>query len=75
MLKLKHYKILKEELLRPDNTGRTPLCLAQADKKRDKWGYVVESDESYKSRADTAKAILEWIQQNDPDILEEVKTW
>ncbi len=69
---LKKYKILKEELLRLDKTGRTPLGLAQApqhDESSD------ESDELFQAQADTIKAMLEWIQQNDPDILDEVKTW
>ena len=75
--KLKEYKILKEELLRHDKTGRTPLCLARAEKKQE-WNdnmlnWEVESHDSFKSRADTATAMLEWIQKNNRDILEQVK--
>ena len=71
--------------MRPDKMGRTPLCQAQAEQKQqwneEKHGYmkggweVVESDKAFQDRQDTAKAMLEWIQKNDPDILDEVKTW
>ncbi len=81
---LQNNGILKEELLRPDKMGRTPLCLAQAEQKR-KWNNtldfgcggweIVESDEKYKFRAATAKAMLEWTKQHAPNILEEVKKW
>ena len=75
--------ILETELLRHDETGRTPLCLAQAEKK-EKWnkhkhGFykggwdVLESDETYQTRTDTAGEMLKWIQKNNPDILNEVK--
>ncbi len=80
---LQTYGILQEELFRSDNEGRTPLCLAQAEKKR-KWDLwmnggmggweVVESDESHRDRTDTATAMLEWIKENmkqDPNILKQ----
>ncbi len=83
LLQIQEAGALESELLRHDNTGRTPLCLAQAEKKQ-RWNKhkhggweggwdVVESDESHLARTDTAEAMLKWIQKNSPDILNEVK--
>ncbi len=77
---LKNKCILKKELLRPDKTGRMPLCLAQAEQKQqwtdryDGWE-VVESDRAFQGRQDTATAMRGWIKQHAPDILDEVKKW
>ncbi len=76
---LKNKDILKTELLKHDKRGRTPLCLAETEQKQQwnkykkKWE-VVESDEEYEKRQETATAMLEWIETNAHDILEEVKT-
>ncbi len=76
--KMKHHGILKEELLRCDKTGRTALCLAQAERKQ-KWNKSnnewedAESDELYESRLATAKEMIAWIQNNSPDMVQEVQ--
>ncbi len=64
---------LKAELLRQDKSGRTPLCLAQADQEQLWWGD--ESDESYQARAATATATLTWIETNANYMVDEVKRW
>ncbi len=51
---------LTRELFRCDNTGRTALCLAQAEQKD------LESDRSYEARKNTAKTMVEWLQDNIP---------
>ncbi len=69
---------LENELLSRDDTGRTALCLAQAEKHRDwnerteKWEDM-ETDAEYEARQETATAMLEWIQSNASDVLDEVK--
>ncbi len=75
---LQKCSILRDELTMMDKTGRTPLCLAKAEQKQQYNIYfriceVVESYEAYEARQETATAVLEWIQNHDPEIMDEVK--
>ncbi len=72
--------ILETELLRRDKKNNTALGLAWAEKRR-KWdqrnnggkgGWDIETEESYQARIDTTKAILTWVRDNAPELLQKV---
>ena len=74
---MKQYDMLKEGLFAHDNSGRTALCLARADRKK-KWNRkirdweVIEPTDLYLDRVGTAQAMLQWIEDNARDILDEI---
>ncbi len=69
---MKDCGILEEELMRCDKSGRRPLGLALAERKRKwkwdrkneewKWEHA-ESDGTYESRQDMGEEMLEWIKE------------